>query len=75
MVETQSLVSQLLFRPKSLNITQTKKVFRVLMQEMNLIVNARQFELLRKCPSKSLLQNKTISATRVRLTNEALDNV
>ena len=75
MVETQSLVSQLLFRPKGLNITQTKKVFRVLMQEMNLIVNARQFELLRKCPSKSLLQNKTLSSTRVRLANEALDNV
>ena len=45
------------------------------MQELSLIVNSRQFELLRKSPSRPILHQKTLVATRGRLVTDALENV
>lgn len=45
------------------------------MQELYLIVNAKQFELLRKCPTKPQYHNKSLQATRYKMISEVFDNI
>ena len=49
--------------------------FRVLMQQLYLIVNAKQYELLRKTPTKPLFHNKSLQATRAKMLNEIFENI
>lgn len=39
------------------------------------MLNAKQFELLRKCPSKSVAHNSSLSALRAKMVGEVLENV
>ena len=75
MVERQNLVILIIFRPKIKTLKEAKVTFRILMQELYLVVNAKQFELLRKCPSKPQNHNKSLQASRFKMITEAFENI
>jgi len=64
-----------ILRTKIKTLNDGKKVMKVLLQELSMIVNSKQFELVRRCPSKVIFHHKTLQATRGRLIADALDNV
>lgn len=50
-------------------------MFKVLMQELYLTFHAKQFELIKRSPSKPILHNKSLSASRSKMLGDALENV
>ena len=65
----------MLFRPKAKTLKDSKLIFKVLMQELHLVANSKQFDVLRRYPAKLYWHNKSLMATRNKLINEALENM
>jgi hypothetical protein len=61
--------------PKIKSLSRAKLVFRMLMQELYLVVHSKQFELLRRYPAKAVGHNKSLQATRAKLIGEVLENM
>lgn len=52
-----------------------RRVLQVLLQELFLVINSKQFELLPSFPSRSSLQNKSLNSLRKKLLGEIFANV
>lgn len=62
-------------RDRIKSMKEGRSVMNVLLQELHLIIRAKEFELLCSFPCQNTIANKSLNSNRAKMVGEVLENV